>query len=140
QPRQFVPAEIDLGDWSKIEPLFLRLEDAAPALKSPGALQKWVMHGSELAAALDEEGAKRYINYTCQTDDPANEKAYLHFIEEIEPKSKPHWHKLKELFIASPHCEKLPLKRWMVFKRATRNDIEMFRVENIPLQVQEAKL
>src|SRR5258708_16262471 len=129
-PRKFVPAKLVVGDWRKIEPLFVKLEQAALSIKSASALEKWVRDAGELGAALDQEGATRYINMTCQTDDPANEKAYLDFIENIDPKAKPHWHKLKELFLANPQHKKLPKKRWMVFKRSTKNEVELFKSEN----------
>ncbi|HEY3319665.1 MAG TPA: M3 family oligoendopeptidase [Planctomycetota bacterium] len=140
QPRSFIPSAADLGDWAQVEPLFVKLEAAAAEIKSAKELERWILDGGELAAALDQEGAKRYINMTCKTDDAAIEKAYLHFIETIDPRAKPHWHKLKELFLKSPFAKKLPAKRWMVFKRAAKNDVELFRPENVPLQVEEAKL
>jgi oligoendopeptidase F len=140
QPRKFVPKRIDLGDWAQLEPLFDELQKRAASIKTPKALEQWVLDCGELAAAIDQEGAKRYINMTCQTDDPGIEQAFLHFVEVIDPKSKPHWHKLKELFIANPCCKKLPQKRWMVFTRAQKNDVELYREENVSLQVEENKL
>ncbi len=139
-PRSFVPAAANLGDWAQIEPLFLELEKRAAAVKNTKGLEKWVLDCGELGAALDQEGAKRYINMTCQTDDAACEKAFLEFVESIDPKCKPYWFKLKELFVKSPFSKKLPKKRWMVFARSARNDISLFRPENIPLQVEESKL
>ena len=139
-PRTFVPVHADLGDWQQIEPLFLKLEASAAAIRSPRALARWVGNASELGAAFSQEGAKRYINMTCKTDDPEIEKAYLRFIEEIEPRAKPHWHKIKELFINNPHHKKLPQRRWKVFLRAVNNDIELFKPENVPLEVEESKL
>lgn len=138
--RVFVPNDVDLGDWAQVEPLFKTLVDAAPAIKNAKELEAWVMNSAELAAALDEENAKRYISMTCHTEDKEIEKAYLHFIENIEPKGKPYWHKLKELFVASPFSAKLPKARWMVFTRGVKNEIELYREENILLQVDEAKL
>ena len=44
------------------------------------------MDASELTAALDEESSRRYIAMTCHTEDAEAEKAYLHFVEEIEPR------------------------------------------------------
>lgn len=140
QPRNFVPSDIKLGDWAQVEPLFVKLETAAAWNRCAKDLEQWVMNGGELGAALDQEGAGRYIAMTCQTDDAAAEKAYLQFIEEIDPRAKPHWQKLKELFLASPCAGKLPRTRWFVFNRMMRNDVKLFRKENIPLQVEEAKL
>ena len=138
--RVFVPNKIDLGDWLQVEPLFHKLIDAAPGIKNARELEAWVMHSAELAAALDEESSKRYIAMTCHTEDKAVEKAYLHFVEHIDPKAKPYWHKLKELFVACPFQSKLPKARWMVFKRGVINEIELFQEKNIALQVEEAKL
>ena len=140
QKRTFVPAQLDLGDWSQIEPIFKKLVSAAPSIGTVQALEKWVLDSGELGSALDEEAAKRYINMTCNTEDKEIEKAYLHFIENIEPKSKPYWHKLKELFVANPLHKKLPAKRWMVFTRGVEMEIMLFRDKNIPLQVEDAKL
>jgi oligoendopeptidase F len=140
QPRSFVPAKADLGDWSQVEPLFKKIVAAAANIKNAKELERWIADVSELGSAMDQEGAKRYINMTCQTDDPAAEKGYLHFIEHIDPQAKPHWHRIKELFLACKYNAKLPEKRWMVFKRAAKNDVALFRPENIPLQVEESKL
>jgi oligoendopeptidase F len=140
QKRVFVPNTVDLGDWSQVEPMFKQLIELAGSIENVKDLEDWVLIGGELGAALDEEVAKRYINMTCDTASKDSKKAYLHFIETIEPGAKPYWHKLKELFVASPFAKKLPLKRWMVFKRGVDMEIKLFREANIPLQVQDAKL
>jgi oligoendopeptidase F len=140
QPRTFVPKKVDMGDWASVEPLFKKLELAAKSISTPKQLEQWVRDAGELGSALDQEGATRYVNMTCATDDAEIEKAYLHFIEGIEPNAKPRWHKFKELFLSLPSHKKLPDKRWKVFKRAVKNDVELFRPENVPLQVEESKL
>lgn len=140
QARQFVPDNCDLGDWAQLEPLFKQLQDEAPKLRGAKQLEKWVLKASELGAALFQEEASRYISMTCQTDDKEAEKAYLHFVEQIEPRTKPEWQKLDQLFLASPFMEKLPLKRWLVYIRDVRKDVELFRQENVALQTEETKL
>ena len=87
RPRVFVPEKCDLGDWNQIEPLFDKLEAAAASARTPTELERWLLDGGELTAALDEESSRRYIAMTCHTDNPDAEKAYLHFVEEIEPRS-----------------------------------------------------
>ncbi len=138
--RKFVPERANLGDWAQIEPLFKELVAAAPSINSVGALEKWVFDLGELAACLDEESSKRYIDMTCHTEDKDVEAAYLHFVENIDPKCKPYWHQTKELFVANPLHKKLPKKRWMVFTRGVEMEIKLYRPENIPLQVEDAKL
>ncbi|MBI3830100.1 MAG: M3 family oligoendopeptidase [Planctomycetes bacterium] len=140
QPRQFVPESCDMGAWAQLEPLFKQLQEEAAKIKNPKQLERWVLKGSELGSALYQEEAKRYIDMTCQTDDKDAEMAYLHFVEQIEPKMKPEWQKLDQLFLACPFREKLPLKRWTVYEREVRKDVEIFRDENVALQTEESKL
>jgi hypothetical protein len=53
-PRRFVPEKIDLGDWAQIAPLFDQLEARAGACRTVAELEQWLLHCSELSAALDE--------------------------------------------------------------------------------------
>lgn len=139
-PRHFVPANIDLGDWPQIEPLFAQLEARAARCDSVSALEQWLLDGGELGAALSEEGSKRYIAMSCHTDNPEAETAYLHFVENIEPRLKPLQFKLSELYLAHPLRGQLPPQRYEVYDRNTRLDAELFRPENVPLETEEAKL
>jgi oligoendopeptidase F len=140
QPRRFVPDGIELGDWGQVAPLFDQLELRASQLQTVSQLERWIVDGGELSAALDEEGAKRYIAMTCHTDNPRAEKAYLDFVEQIEPQVKPRQFKLAELFLAHPLRSKLPPERFAVFDRNERLQAELFRPENVPLETEEAKL
>lgn len=140
KPRRFVPQDIDLGDWSRIQPLFEQLETRGSQCASAAELEQWLLDWSELSAALDEEYSKRNIAMTCHTDDPAAEKAYLHFVEKIEPELKPRQFALAKLFTAHPQRQHLPKPRYEVFERDTRNQVELFRPENVPLETEEAKL
>jgi oligoendopeptidase F len=160
KPRKFVPPTIDLSDWPQIAPLFDQLESRAAACKSTAELERWLLDWSELTAALDEESSCRYIAMTCHTDNPDAEKAYLHFVENIEPQLKPRQFALEKIYAAHPQREKLlkvgvqasactredKLKlerqpcRYTVFDRDVKNHVELFRSENVPLETEEAKL
>ncbi|MDB6028709.1 MAG: hypothetical protein JWM68_4932 [Verrucomicrobiales bacterium] len=143
KPRHFVPAQIDLGDWSQIAPLFDQLEKGAGDCKSVPEFEQWIVDGGELSAALDEESSKRYIAMTCHTDSPEAEKSYLHFVEKIEPELKPRQFTLSQLYVNHPLRDAL-LKakpvRYEVFDRNTKLHIELYRPENVPLETEEAKL
>src|SRR5438552_13546850 len=102
KPRRFVPEKIDLGDWKQITPLYDKLEAAGKAAQSAAHLEAWLLDWSELRAALDEESATRYIAMTCHTDDADAEKAYLHFVENVEPQVKPRQFRLEQLYVGSP--------------------------------------
>src|SRR5258706_177837 len=120
KPRQFVPEETDLGNWSQIEPLFDHLEGWAPQSQTPADLEEWLLAWSELNAALDEEASKRYIAMTCHTENAEAEKAYLDFVERIEPQIKPRQFKLAQIYVGHTQRTKLPKPRYEVFDRDTK--------------------
>jgi oligoendopeptidase F len=140
RPRTFVPEKIDLGDWPQIAPLFDQLEKRAASAKSADELEKWLLDWSELNAALDEEASRRYIAMTCHTDNADAEKAYLHFVEHVEPELKPRQFALEKIYVAHTQREKLPKVRFQVFDRDVKNHVELFRPENVALETEEAKL
>lgn len=140
KPRQFVPANTNLGDWKQIEPLFDRLETRAAEAKTVGDLEKWLLAWSELNAAIDEESSRRYIAMTCHTDNPDAKHSYLHFIEHVEPNLKPRQFKLEQIYLAHPMRSQLPQPRFQVFDRDVKVHVELFRPENVPLETEEAKL
>jgi oligoendopeptidase F len=139
-PRRFVADGIDLGDWRQIAPWFDDLEARISRCQLVSELEGWILDSGELSAALDEEASKRYIAMTCHTDNAEAEKAYLEFIEQIEPQLKPRQFKLAELYLAHPLRDQLPKQRYAVFDRNTRVQVELYRPENVPLETEEAKL
>jgi len=140
KPRTFVPPAIDLGDWSQIAPLFDQLESRAARCQTAAELEQWLLAWSELSAALDEEASRRYIAMTCHTDNASAEKAYLHFVENVEPKLKPRQFELEVIYVKHPVREKLPPARYQVFDRDVKNHVELFRPENVALETEDAKL
>src|SRR5688572_20680407 len=106
--RHFVPDKIDLGDWSRIAPLFDRLEVRGTACSTVTDLERWIIDWCELSAALDEESTRRYIAMTCHTDDAQAEKAYLDFVEQIDPQVKPRQFRLEKLLAGHALQASLP--------------------------------
>src|SRR4051812_36002911 len=117
KPRRFVPAKMDLGDWPQIAPMFDRLEARGEECATVAELENWLVDWCELTAALEEEASRRYIAMTCHTDDAETEKAYLYFVENIEPRIKPQQFRLEKLLAGHPLCGKLPMPRYEVYLR-----------------------
>ena len=167
RPRTFVPQNLDLGDWPQIAPLFDQLEVRAAQAKSAAELERWLIDWSELNAALDEEASRRYIAMTCHTDNTDAEKAYLHFVEHVEPQFKPRQFALEKTYVAHPSRKELlqagdaPSSRpsppvgekvaegrlrgnagghYEVFDRDVKNHVALFRPENVALETEDAKL
>jgi oligoendopeptidase F len=161
RPRTFVPQTVDLGDWPQIAPLFDQLANRAAPCKTTADLERWLLDWSELNAALDEESSRRYIAMTCHTDSPDAEKAFLHFVEHVEPELKPRQFALEKIYVAHPlRAELLAIRRdelpaslksgtriahpsearYAVFDRDMKNHVELFRPDNVPLETGDAKL
>jgi oligoendopeptidase F len=140
KPRQFVPHEIDLGEWKQVSPLFDELEGRAQKCSQSADFEHWLLNWGELSAALDEESARRYIAMTCHTANAEAEKAYLHFVETMEPQIKPRQFKVAQIYVEHPLRKRLPGDRYQVLDRDTENYVKLFRPENVPLETEEAKL
>ena len=160
--RTFVPQTIDLGDWPQIAPLFDQLEKRAAQCKFAADLERWLLDWSELTAALDEESSRRYIAMTCHTDNAEAEKAYLYFVENVEPQLKPRQFALEKIYVTHPQRVELlaigapasgpartvdnesgrrpAFRRYEVFDRDVKNHVELFRQENVALETEDAKL
>lgn len=140
KPRTFLPTTLDLGDWASLAPQLDRLKSEIQEAQTKDQLEQWLLHWGELSAALDEESSRRYIAMTCHTDNAEAEKAYLQFIEDIEPKLKPRDFELSKLFLEHPCRSELAPERYGVFDRDTSVAVELFRDENVPLETEESKL
>lgn len=139
-PREFVPVDADLGNWSQLAPLFDQLEARAAKATSLAEFERWLLAWGELSAALDEEASKRYIAMSCHTNSAEAKQAYLDYVEKIEPELKPRQFKLSEIYLAHPCRTQLPKARYEVFDRDTAVHVELFRQENVPLETEEAKI
>ncbi len=137
-PRTFVPESADMGRWEDIEPLFDELD--VRAIETPERIERWVLDQGELAACISEEGSKRHVAMTCQTDDAERERAYLFFVEQISPRCKPRWQRLRERYVAAAARAGLPKARYEVYDRSEATAVRIFRQENVPLQTEEDKL
>ena len=134
----FVPANLDCSNWSALEPLYRALLDRP--LKSAADVEAWLSDFSALDETVDEFGSWKYINNTCHTDDEKIEKAYLHFVEEIEPKIKPIYFELQKKFLAARAATGLNEAPFPHLARRWQADVDVYRAENIPLQVEDTKL
>ena len=139
-PRQFVPANINLGSWKELNPLFEKLEEQLDTSSSAENLEQVILNWEELSAAIAEEGSKRYIAMTCQTEDKDAEKAYLEFVEKIEPEEKKCNFLLSKKLTKHPQCKDLKNQRYEVFLRDTALQVELFRSENVTLETETSKL
>ena len=137
-PRHFVPRELNAADPSQLEPLYQQLLERP--LDTAAQAEQWLADFSELAAVVDEYASRRYIDKSCHTDDRDIEKAYLHFVENVEPRTKPLHFRLQKKFLESPGAARLTGTRYAMLSRKWRAEVGIFRDENVPLETQVTRL
>lgn len=93
----------------------------------------------ELDNQLSDDYAWRYINHSRYTDNEEYTKTYMHFVEEITPEWQRMSDQLNRRLVTFPYVETLE-GGYMIYLRSVKNDILLFREENISLQEQDKKL
>ncbi len=139
--RSFVPADLDPADFARLEPLYRALLDRP--VETDASLRRWLADYSELSSVIDEYSNRLYINKSCHTDDPSFEAAFLHYVEQVEPKVKPLAFELQKKFLASPARSALvdsDKKRLGMLDRKWATDVEIFRAENVAIETEVTKL
>lgn len=134
----FVPTNLDAADWSSLEPLYKSLLDRP--VENKADLERWLLDRSELDAAVSEARAVLYIPTTRFTEDEEASRRWEKWLDEVPAKLDPMSFALNRRQVEL--CEKLGLSggRYAVLHRSTRNDVELFRDENVALETQDKKL
>lgn len=136
-PRRYVPEKTDAGNWNELAPLFEELD--AREIGSVDALEEWILDVSELESILRAEEARRYIEMTCHTDDAERREKFLEFSREIETRSKEAFDRLDRVYLKSPFRSDLPTRRYEVYERVKKSDVEIFSKDNLPLEARETE-
>ena len=129
--RNFLPEDLTITSWEQIQTYFedLKLRE----LNSVGALKKWMQDRSELEAVLEEDMAWRYIKMNIDTTDEDLQKSFQFFVEKISPNTAPYDHGFNAKFVESPYLKELDAETYYIYLRSVKNDIKLYREENIPL-------
>jgi len=138
QKREFVPDAIDLCNVDNVVSLYQKLYDRD--IDSADDLKAFLADRSELDAALGQCESVLYIRMTCQTDDQDRAEAYKKFVETVISAVKSLADKLDRKYVDAAKSFGLDKKRYEVYDRNVRADVELFREENVELQTQEELL
>lgn len=129
--RHFLPQQLTIDTWTKIEPYFKDLMDRK--IGSVAELEKWLLDRSELEAVISEEMAWRYIKMTCDTTNSVLTESFNYFVSEIEPHIAPYSNDLNKKLIANEFTSKLNKPEYAIYLRGVKKALEIYREENIPL-------
>ncbi len=137
QSGSFVPDDFDASEWSNIEPYVDELLNRT--LSCSGCLETLISDASNLAEHISETGALLYIGMTCDTESQEKRDSFLGFVENVRPKLSEFSDSLNRRIVEHQAVDDLP-PRYDLMVKGMRNDIEIFRKENIPLGVEQTRL
>ena len=129
--REFVPKNLIIDSWGKIQPLFDNLLERK--INNVNELEKWMSDRSELAAVLEEDLAWRYIKMNIDTNDKDKSEKFHFWINEISPNMSPYSHRLNIKLVECKYIDDLDSDKYKIYIRGIKNSISIFREENIPL-------
>lgn len=132
--RNYLPKNFDIVSWKDLEPIYNELLQRK--ISSANELENWMLDVNELDAAVSENYAWRYIKMSCDTENKDLIKSYEFFVIEIEPKIAPLSDKLNKKLINCQFVSQLNQKKYFTYLRSVKNNIELFREENVELQSQ----
>lgn len=138
QPRRYLPEDLDLSVWKNVETELKRLEEYP--VDSVNSLEEFLYRWSELYMAIQEQLAWRYIEMTRFADNEEKRKNYSNFYAGVFSRAEPYKMRLLKKYYDSPYRAELDTLRYENFDRIVANTIEMFREENLPLEVKEKEL
>ncbi len=135
--RNFIPNNLTINTWEDIASYFDELQNRI--INTPTELSTWLANASELQAAISEDACWRQIKMTCDTTDNKLEESYNYWCTNLQPPINTASNNLNEKLLANPLLHSLP-KEYEIFLRGVKNSAQLFRLENVTLQSQEAVL
>ncbi|MFI5150880.1 MAG: M3 family oligoendopeptidase [Bacteroidia bacterium] len=129
--RRFLSDTLQISSWEAWHPYFLMLQDRN--LENKETLEEWLLDLSELESVFSETQGWNYIHMTGHTNKPEYEEAFNHFARELEPQAAPFFHAFHKKLISSPFTEKLNPLSFGIYLRSVKNELKIYRIENIPL-------
>ncbi|MEA3443888.1 MAG: M3 family oligoendopeptidase [Bacteroidota bacterium] len=135
--RKFLPKDLSIKSWGNVEKYFIELEKRK--IVSAEGMKEWLSNRSELDAVLDEELAWRYIKMNLETGNTKLAEQFNFFVSEIEPRISEQSNKLDQKLAKLTYVDEINEDGYSVMMRSIRNQIKLFRKENIPLKAELQK-
>lgn len=133
----YVDDDFDPGSWKEIEAYTEELLNRK--ISCSKCIEGIIRDASELSEHISEKGALLYIGMTCDTESEEKKSSFLDFVENVRPKLSEFSDSLNRRIVGHVAIKDMP-ERYDLMIRSMKNDIEIFRKENIPLSVEQTKL
>ena len=137
-PRKFVAEDLQIQKWADVASYFEKLLEIP--IHSVSELEEWLKNRSEIESIVAEDYHWKYIHQSCDTNNPQKEAALSYFLSDIMPEWMSHSNKLNQKVINCPYLEQLDPIRYKIYLRNLRNEVALFREENIALQTKVDQL
>ncbi|WP_186576983.1 M3 family oligoendopeptidase [Aquibacillus kalidii] len=132
---------IEKHDFQNIEEIKSELEALLHApLQSVKEVEAWLKDVSTFYDEIQEALDGHYIDFNAHNQDEKAKQAFEYDQEKIEPLLKQYTAMLDEKLINSPYKDELDKEKYGRLLRSKENAINLFRKENIELEVEEDRL
>ncbi len=136
--RSFLPKDLKLENWELMSPYFDELTNAT--IDELGELEKWIEKLSEIGAAIAEELGWRYIHQSRDTENEEKSKRFQEYVGQVIPNVQKISDRLNRKLVASPVFSELDENYYLTYLRSLKNELELYREENVPLQAECSQL
>jgi oligoendopeptidase F len=119
--------------WSDVAPYY---EELAQRSLDRGNVEAWLEDWSRFESLLTEAASLAHFAYSCDTGDRERELAWLRFSSDIRPKAEQLRTKLRARMVELGHMR----PDLEVTVQKFRNQLELFREENVPLFAELARV
>lgn len=132
------PNTLDVTSWEPVKAAYESL--LSEEIHSADELVKFIEKASELDQMIGDEFSWRYIRMTLHADDESYEEKFNQYNAEVHSQASPYRFMIQKKFYESPYRQELTSPEYAHLNKMIANEIELYREENIPLQVKEAEL
>jgi oligoendopeptidase F len=119
--------------WQDIAPYY---EELATRALDRGNVESWLQDWSNFEALVTEATVLAHFSYSCDTADKERERAWLRFSSEIRPRAEKERTKLRARLVELGYVR----AGLEVVVQKFRNQLELFREENVPIFAELAKV
>ncbi len=131
-PLQFTNPSFNPESLDEVEVYFTNLLELP--VDSSETLRAFLKAWNELSCICDESGSDLYVQMACRTEDEEVRARYMALQRDIVPKAATWSKALGQKLLASPALGSLDGTAYAPFVNQIRDEVALFREENLPLQ------
>ncbi len=136
--RKYFSEKFSIEKWAELEEV---LKDMLSAqILSAQELVSFIEKYGELSSLIEEQEAWKIIRTTQYADKPEFAKEQADFYEFIVAPAQPYFFELDKKIYNNAFFKQLPEKKYAHLRKLLKNEIEIFREENVSLMIKENEL